>query len=249
MSDQTSAAPSASAARLRDYRRDGFLVVHDQILGDSAFTRLKAIFEEHLTEHGAALFNELDMPHARDPRLLDILLSDALLDLAEPITGPDIMLWSSGFICKLPEIGPSTPWHADSAYWEGRLDSYEDIVTIWLALDSASKANGCLRVIPGSHLFEPARYEEVDPDAFFDRQATQVDENAAVYLELEPGECSLHDGRILHGATANTSPFRRAGYTMRYLPTRTRLLPGANDGHPVWLARGRAIAPNRYVNA
>jgi hypothetical protein len=66
---------------------------------------------------------------------------------------------------------------------------------------------------------------------------------------LEPNRCSLHDGRILHGANANTSPHRRAGYTMRYLPATTRIVPETNVGHRVWLARGRPIAANRYVNA
>jgi ectoine hydroxylase-related dioxygenase (phytanoyl-CoA dioxygenase family) len=234
--------------QLQGWHTDGYVIIRDQLFDKDRFEALRAIFEEHLAAGGERIFNELDMPHTRDHRLLRLLLDDRLLDLVEPITGPDIVLWSSGFICKLPHVGPPTPWHEDTTYWNGRLDSDEGIVTIWLALDRTSKENGCMRVIPGSHRAKPGRYEVLDPGAFFHSEAAGVDESRAVYFELEPGQCSLHDGRITHGATANTSPHRRAGYTMRYLPASTRIVPENNPGHLVWLARGRAIAVNEYVN-
>lgn len=229
------------------WRRDGYLIVDRPLLSDARFAQLTGIFKEHFAAHGEQIFDELDMPHVRDPRLLDVLLDDAVLDLIEPITGPDIVLWSSGFICKMPFIGPPTPWHSDTAYWDGRLDNHEGIVTVWLALDHSSSENGCMRVIPGSHR-QPARnYEVVEPGGFFPTAATGVDESFAVDLELAPNHCSLHDGRILHGAAANTSPRRRAGYTMRYLPASTYIVPERNRGHRVWLARGKPVAANEYV--
>jgi ectoine hydroxylase-related dioxygenase (phytanoyl-CoA dioxygenase family) len=230
------------------WRAQGFLRPEGPLLPPSQFADLTGIFEEHLAEHGEEIFNELDMPHARDPRLLDLLFDDAVLDLVQPITGPDIVLWSSGFICKMPYVGPPTPWHSDTSYWQGRLDNEEGIVSVWLAIDRSTAENGCMRVIPGSHR-TAATYRVVEPGAFFHSEASDVDESSAVDLELEPNHCSLLDGRILHGARANTSPHRRAGYTMRYLPSGTRIIPEANAGHRVWLARGRTSAPNEYVNA
>jgi ectoine hydroxylase-related dioxygenase (phytanoyl-CoA dioxygenase family) len=231
------------------WRRDGYLIADRPLLPEPRFAQLTDIFEEHFAEHGEQIFDELDMPHTRDPRLLDVLFDDAVLDLVEPITGPDIVLWSSGFICKMPFVGPPTPWHSDIAYWDGRLDDHEGIVTVWLAIDHSSAENGCMRVIPGSHRNTMVDYAEVEPGGFFPTEATGVDESQAVDLELSPNHCSLHDGRILHGATANTSPRRRAGYTMRYLPASTYIVPERNRGHRVWLARGNRVADNEYVNA
>ncbi|HZE41873.1 MAG TPA: phytanoyl-CoA dioxygenase family protein [Stackebrandtia sp.] len=235
---------------LTSWRRDGYAVLGEPLFSPGRFDDLTGIFEEHLAEHGERIFDELDMPHRRDERLLELLLNERLLNLVEPITGPDIVLWSSGFICKLPFTGPRTPWHTDAAYWEGRLDNDEGIVTVWLALDRSSADNGCMRVIPGSHRHAPRRYRQRGPDdTFFRTEAVDVDESTAVDLELEPNHCSLHDGRILHGANANTGPHRRAGYTMRYLPATTRIIPQRNRGHDVWLARGEPVADNAYVNA
>jgi ectoine hydroxylase-related dioxygenase (phytanoyl-CoA dioxygenase family) len=236
---------------LKSWQRDGYVLVDGPLFPAAQFDRLRGILEDHLAEHGERIFDELDMPHTRDSRLLELLLDDAVLDLVEPITGPDIVLWSSGFICKMPFVGPPTPWHSDAAYWKGRLDDNEGIVTVWLAIDRSSRENGCMRVIPGSHRRAEPDYRVLDLDGFFSSEAAGVDVSAAVDLELEPNHCSLHDGRILHGATANRSPHRRAGYTMRYLPAGTRILPESknNMGHLVWLARGKAIADNEYVNA
>lgn len=236
------------ATDVSQWERDGYLLPEGQLLPVDAFDTVSRIFDEHLAARGTAAFNELDMPHASDERLLGVALNDAVLDRVAAITGPDIALWSTGFICKLPKIGAPTPWHADSEYWRGRLDDYRNIVTVWLAIDDVDRGNGCMRVIPGSHTVA-AEYVVVDDGGFFPREAVAVDDAHAVHLERAAGECSLHDGRILHGATANTSPRRRAGYTMRYLPAGTHVVPEANVGHRVWLARGRGGEDNVYANA
>src|SRR6202043_4291287 len=93
--------------------------------------------------------DEFDTPHFDDERLLEFLLSPKVLDLVEPILGPDIVLWSSHFINKAPRVGRSTPWHEDSAYWKGRLDRYDRIVTIWLALVDSPVEKAAWRAIAG----------------------------------------------------------------------------------------------------
>lgn len=234
------------------YRQNGYLLPGQQVFAPDDFARLTAIFEEHLAEKGAKLSDELDTPHFRDPRLLDFLLSDQVLDLVAPLIGPNIALWSSHFISKEPFQGRATPWHEDSAYWEGRLSDYAHIVTVWLAIDRATKENGCMRVIPGTQTGGFSEYEAVDKahNTFATEiRHDQVDESKAVYFELAPDECSLHDGRIIHGARENTSPHRRCGYTMRYFPTSVKVIPERNQGHRIWLARGVDLAGNTYENA
>lgn len=235
--------------QVQGYRRDGYILYHHQLFAPERLEKLAGIFEEHLAEKGSKLSDELDTPHFRDPRLLEFLLSLEVLDLVEPITGPDITLWSSHFICKDPYTGRATPWHEDSALWEGRVDNYDNIVTVWLALDRSTCENGCMRVIPCTHHNGFSRYVSVDSAAnTFSTQIEHVEDATAVNFELGRGECSLHDSRIIHGAQANTSPYRRCGYTMRYLPASTRVFPERNPGHKLWLARGQNRAGNSYVN-
>lgn len=240
---------SLTAHDVTAYRQQGYLLYHHQVFPADMFSRLCDIFEEHLAQKGAKLSDELDTPHFRDSRLLDFLLSDYVLDLVEPLIGPDIALWSSHFICKDPYTGRPTPWHEDSAYWNGRISSYDRIITVWLALDRSTRENGCMQVIPGTHNNGFSEYEDIDASAnTFDRQIKNLDDSQATPFELERGECSLHDARIIHGATANTSPLRRCGYTMRYLSSAAKIFPEKNPGHKIWLARGRDLAGNTYVN-
>ncbi len=232
------------------YRTNGYFLYHHQLFSPEKLAKLNDIFEEHLAEKGDLLSDELDTPHFRDPRLLDFLLSDEPLDLVEPIIGPNIGLWSSHFISKDPYTGRETPWHEDSAFWNGRLSRYDKIVTIWLAIDPADAENGCMRVIPGTHNNGFSEYQDVDMKYnTFERAIPNVDESKAVYFELARGECSLHDSRIIHGAKANTSPRRRCGYTMRYFSTEAKVLPERNANHKVWLARGKDMAGSKFENA
>lgn len=235
-------------AQILFFQEQGYVLPHQQLFTPEKFAELQAIFEEQLAQKGEKRSDELDTPHFRDERLLAFLLSNEVLDLVEPLIGPNIALWSSHFICKDPFIGRATPWHEDSAFWKGRCSSYEKIVTVWLALDQSTQENGCMQVIPGTHLAGGfSEYVEVNPTQHtFSEQIKGLDPSRTVAFELQPGEYSLHDGRIIHGAHANTSPFRRCGYTMRYLSTAIRIYPEKNQGHRIWLARGQDLAGNSY---
>ncbi len=77
------------------------------------------------------------------------------------------------------------------------------------------------------------------------------DEARAVEVELQPGQMSLHDVYMIHGATTNRSPQRRAGVAIRYMPgtsvfDRSLMKPSAASGYlvdfssrPLWLLRGQ----------
>jgi len=236
-----------------EYQKNGYLLHHQQVFSADKFARLNDIFEEQLALKGDKLSDELDTPHFRDERLLEFLLADEVLDLVEPFIGPNIGLFSSHFICKDPFKGRATPWHEDSSFWKPRFDRFDKIITVWLAIDRSTRENGCMRVIPGTHVNGFSEYQSLDAGMnTFDSgiKPESLDEDKAVYFELERGECSLHDSRIIHGALANTSPHRRCGYTMRFFATDHKVnLDSYTDGFKIWLARGKDIAGNRFVNA
>ena len=246
MAELSSYQAELTDEQIEKYHRDGYLLPNTPLFSPSDFGRLKAIFEEDLSLYGP---DKLDTIHFRDPRLLEFLLSNTVLDVTEPLIGPDIGLWSSHFICKLPQVGKATPWHEDSSYWNGKTSTMAGICTVWLAIDEATPENGCMRVIPGTHTNGFSQYEKVDTaQNIFGSQILpeQIDETKAVYFALDPNYFSLHEARFIHGAQANTSNTRRTGYTMRYFPTSTYIVPERNVGHKLGWLEAR-IAPGIFT--
>ncbi len=238
-----------SSEAAAQYAEQGYYLFKQPVFSEEKFQQLKDIFEEDLVRFTEG---QLDMIHTRDERLLEFLMADEVLDLVESLIGPNIGLWASHLISKAPLVGKATPWHEDSSYWEGRVSTMAGICTVWLAIDRATPENGSMAVIPGSHHNGFSEYKPVDASTnIFDTEIVSVDEDKAVYFSLEPNECSLHEGRIIHGAKANTSPNRRAGYTMRYFPLTSQVYHDSprNAGHKIWLARGKDQADNRFENA
>ncbi|RMG67180.1 MAG: phytanoyl-CoA dioxygenase family protein [Bacteroidetes bacterium] len=240
-----------SVEAIESYRSQGYYLHREPLFTPVRLDALQAIFEEHLAGRGAKRSDELDTPHFEDSRLLDFLLDPQVLDLVEAFIGPNIGLFSSHFICKEPRVGRRTPWHEDSAYWAGKFDRLDQLVTIWLALDDTDQENGCMGVIPGTHRNGFSAYAEVadSQDSTFGTEiaAGSFDENQAVWFELKRGQCSLHDARIIHGAPANRSDRRRCGYTMRYFALDMRFNPAAAPGHRLWHARGENLAGNDFI--
>lgn len=247
----TQSHPRLSAAEVTMFEREGYLLFQRPVLKPDKFAGLKAHFEQILADWLAdprmRSPEHMDVPHFFSPRLFDWIFDDDVLDLVEPIVGPDIALFSSHFICKPPAVGKRVPWHEDSAYWRGRLDPMH-VVTVWLAIDPSTPANGCMQVIPRTHHNGYSDYETV-PGAVFKTEIKmgQFDPARAVDCVLNPNEASLHNGRTVHGSSANTGMMRRCGFTMRFVSTRTRMTEHAgNADFPLYLARGRDRAGNSY---
>jgi hypothetical protein len=234
------------------YGDNGYLLPGRPLFGQEKFDSLFSIFEEHLRDRGDLKPDELDVPHTKDERLFDFLLADEVLDIVQRLIGPDIGLWSSHFICKEPRTGHNTPWHEDSAYWKGRFDRFDKIVTVWLAIDKSDKENGCMGAVPGSHRNGFSEYEKTNTDSkIFNIRIKDslIDESRVVWFELEKNYYSLHDSRIIHGAKANTSDRRRTGYTMRYFSNDLVFNTAHPDNlnHRIYHCRGENKAGNPLI--
>jgi ectoine hydroxylase-related dioxygenase (phytanoyl-CoA dioxygenase family) len=252
--------PNLTAAELAKYRDDGY-VVPELRLAPARIDALREVLDRLIR----------DNPHIRPERLvsahiegqnsegvrgsrafLDLAHDDAILDLISDVIGPDIILWGCQIFCKPGGDGMEVPWHQDGQYWPIRPLA---TCTVWLALDPSTRANGCLRVIPGSHrgrILHPHLTEDRKDLVLTQRAADGTfDESTAADIELEPGQMSLHDVYMIHGSAPNRSPQRRAGVAIRYMPATSHFDRGlmetnAKSGYtvdfarrPLWLLRGQ----------
>ena len=87
------------------------------------------------------------------------------------------------------------------------------IVTIWIAVDRATMANGCMQAIPCSHLH--GLEDRKDPTRFWLTE-DELDTSDAVHLELKPGGALVFHSRLLHGSGPNTTDHYRRSMICRY---------------------------------
>ena len=150
---------------------------------------------------------------------LDLARDPEIVELVSGVIGEDVILWGCHVFCKPAAEGFETPWHQDGHYWPIRPLAN---CTAWVALEDSTVENGCLRVIPRSHIgqhLHPHLHEDRNDLTLNQRMAAgSFNEASAVDLELQAGQMSLHDVYMIHGAKPNTSGKRRTGAALRYMP-------------------------------
>jgi len=154
-----------------------------------------------------------------DKEWMDFVTQPELLDIAAQLIGEDLVLWGTTIFGKPANCGKRTPWHQDGDYYPIKP---LETMSIWIAIDDATRENGCMRYIPGSHrehkLFSH-HWEEGD-DLVVNKicDSEHYDESTAVDLTLEAGQVSFHDIYMIHGSAANTTDKRRAALIVRLMP-------------------------------
>jgi hypothetical protein len=267
LAEPTNARRLLSEGELAAYRRDG-QVTPAHRLPDVLMAQLRAAVEGLMADNpdirpeqlvGAHVARSDDSGVRGRVELLECARHPDLLDMAEQILGPDLIVWGSQVFSKPAGDGMAVPWHQDGAYWPMRPLA---TVTAWIAIDPATRENGCLRVIPGSHrqgLFEHQGLAANDMALSRELADGAFDPREAVDVELEPGQVSLHDALLIHGSNANPSGRRRCGYAIRYMPATShfdRALAPTRIAHnqvidfsqrPIWLVRGEDRAGNDFA--
>ena len=228
----------------QEYNENGFVIVRNAI--DADLARETAEHVHWLAERHPATRPE-QFHHSMlvtDPFMHRLVSDDRLVDIAQQFIGPNIAMWSAHYIAKPPKHGQEVLWHQDGSYWP--LEPME-VTTIWLAATESTRANGCMRVIPGtqnSRLL--SRREMIDVDdgknvLSSGIHPSMIDDSDVVDFELQPGDVSVHNPKIIHGSESNTSDTWRIGLTLRYIPTSTRV---KHDDHRAILVRGNPDASN-----
>jgi ectoine hydroxylase-related dioxygenase (phytanoyl-CoA dioxygenase family) len=187
-----------SDAEVRQYQELGYLVPSfrlsaplvdslrdalDRLLRDNPGVRPEKLISAHLSGRGGSANAEGVRGQAD---FLALARNEQILDAVEQLIGPDIILWGCHVFCKPAGDGHETPWHQDGHYWPIRPLA---TCTVWVALDESVTENGCLRVIPRSHLARtshPHLHEDPQdlalqqrlPDSAFDA-GTAVDMNCS----------------------------------------------------------------------
>lgn len=147
------------------------------------------------------------------PIFAELAFHPAIIEPVSAIFGEPVELFEDKLNLKLPNGSPY-PWHQDwNCCWRAHTDQ---LVTCFIYLDSANEENGCLKVIPGSHVgkpmlpFKQGSNFEIDP--------AYVDQTKIVACPLQAGEMILFDPYLLHYSAINRTDAPRRCIIYTYNP-------------------------------
>jgi phytanoyl-CoA hydroxylase len=146
-----------------------------------------------------------------DARLGDVATHPRLRAIVDELIGPGGRMIQDMALLKPPFRGSEKPWHQDAAYFDWT--PLGSVVGTWIALDEATIDNGCMQVIPGSHLQGPAPHFHVRDCQLAD-QRVQVGQ--AITIPLRPGGVLFFSALLHHGTPPNVSAARRRALQFHY---------------------------------
>lgn len=191
-------------------------MVAPNILDDTMLSLLKRRFGDEQMENApsgnfgsAGGFLAVDY---HDPLLIDLLTWPKTLEVLRGFGYKAPKLHSYYVSAKPPGSGPLA-WHSDLFYEYDEVEPAELFLIYYL--QDTSVENGCLRIIPGSHLWSHGkRHQRLEAAKMYQGE---------VSVPVKAGDLFIGDRRILHATHSNRSDGWRTCITIAYVPDFARL--------------------------
>ncbi len=217
--------------QIAGFERDGF-VFPVRVMSEDDALDFKARLEAYEAGTGAPIQSNMrHQVHLLFTWADELVRHPRVLDAVEDLIGPNINCYMTNFFIKEADSPDFVSWHQDSIYWG--LEPH-DVVTAWIALSDAPVASGAMKFLAGSHKWEEVEHTDTFDDHNLltrgqEMKLDVVDESKAHDVALKAGEVSIHHVKLAHGSHPNTTPNRRIGLAVRYIPTHVRQVKVEGD--------------------
>ena len=146
-----------------------------------------------------------------DPFFNRFVTHPRLLSLIHGLYGANIRYFGDEAQLKPARVGSAPPWPQDAPYFHSEP---MDVATVWIAVDDATRENGCIEVIPGAHR-QGVLPRPDSGKAWFEEG--EFDVSDAVHAEVSAGDAIIFDLQLPHGSGPNHSNTRRRSMICRYV--------------------------------
>jgi len=204
-----------NADLLHVYRRDGFLVLRNWFAAEEVELLRRAAKEDKTLDDHAygradgeggtvrlAIWNQ-----PGDGIYGMFARCHRITDAADQILDDEAYHYHSKMILKDAHVGGAWAWHQDYGYWYQNGVLYPRLTSVYIAVDPATRRNGCLQVVRGSHQLGRVDHGLTGDQAGADpeRVAAVLERLPLVYCELDPGDVVFFDANTLHRSDQNRS--------------------------------------------
>ena len=197
------------------FQRDGFVIVRDLL--DNEETRLLgqiARADKQLADSAYGREDATGMPvtlalrnELGDDIYSAIARSRRVVDRMEAFLEGEVYHYHHKLILKEPKVGGAWEWHQDYGYWYDNGCLLPDMASCLIAIDRATKENGCLQVLRGSHHIGRIDHGKTGDQtgADLERVNAALERFELVHVELEPGDAVFFHANLLHRSDQNHS--------------------------------------------
>jgi phytanoyl-CoA hydroxylase len=148
-------------------------------------------------------------PIAHHQAFYNLVFNPKIVDVVEHLLGPDIQLHHTKLNLKPPSRDARFEWHQDYPFFP---HTNFDLLAVMIMLDDATEANGCLKIIPGSHKWGPRNHLFARDGAFSSQlEDRRVLEDPTTWktVPVPAGGMELHHCNMLHSSGPNRDPLNR----------------------------------------
>lgn len=164
---------------------------------------------ERLDRHdGEGLLTLLSLRNElREDAFSACVRSARIVRTMEALLGDEVYHYHHKLMIKEPRVGGAWEWHQDYGYWYQNGCLRPDMASCMVAITRATRANGCVEVVPGSHCLGRIDHVEVGDQVCADpeRVAEVLKRWAPEACELEPGDGLFFHANLLHRSLRNES--------------------------------------------
>lgn len=204
---------------LSRYQQDGYLVIR-QLFDTQAVSALMAFARDDESLHQSAYDRQDATGRAtrlalwNDPPPIPYRLfscAERIVDRVEQLLSVEVYHWHTKMMLKEPEVGGAWEWHQDYGYWYYNACLAPQLASAMIAVDRATRENGCLQVLRGSHHLGRLDHGRTGEQSGADMERVEeaLRRYELIHVELEPGDVLLFHSNLLHRSDANRSPHSR----------------------------------------
>src|SRR5580692_2986587 len=147
-----------------------------------------------------------------------IVRSRRIVETMELLLCDEVYHYHHKMVFKEAKTGGAWAWHQDYGYWYDNGCLFPNLASCLIAVDSATKVNGCLQVLSGSHHLGRVNHMKIGEQTGADpeRVAAALERLETVYCELEPGSAVFFHCNLLHRSDQNKSDDPRWAFICCY---------------------------------
>jgi ectoine hydroxylase len=132
---------------------------------------------------------------------------EPVVNSVEKLLDGEVYHYHSKMIMKDARVGGAWTWHQDYGYWYQNGVLFPLLASVFIAVDPATKENGCMQVIPGSHHLGRIDHVLTGDQAGADMERVNeiLKRMPLVYVEMQPGDALFFHCNLLHRSDQNRS--------------------------------------------